>query len=213
MIFRDPMSGLTHCIGAVLAVVGTIVLIAKVISPVMPWHLAGFIVFGAGMCLLYTASTLYHWLPLSPAGIKIWRRIDHSMIFVYIAASYTPICLVPLRGPWGWSLLAVIWSLALAGVMVKIFWMSAPRWLSTGLYLGMGWVALTVFYPLLQTMPLAGIFWLVAGGVFYSAGAVIYAMKRPNGRWLGFHEIFHLFVIAGSVCHFWLMYRYITRLP
>lgn len=210
MILREPMNGLTHFAGAVLAVVALVALIVR--AAPMPWHVAGFAVFGTGMVLLYTASTLYHWLPLSESGTRLWRRIDHSMIFIYIAASYTPICFVPLRGVWGWSLFGVVWGVALLGLGIKIFWLEAPRWLSTSLYVGMGWVALVAIYPLLQAMPIAALLWLVGGGVLYTIGAVIYALKRPNGRWLGFHEIFHLFVIAGSACHFWLMFHYIAKL-
>lgn len=208
---RDPMNGLTHCIAATLAVVGTVALILRAVDPVMPWHLVGFSIFGVGLVLLYTASTLYHWLPLDERGVRALRRVDHAMIFVCIAATYTPICLIPLRGPWGWSMLGVIWSVALGGILLKIFWLSAPRWLSTAIYLGMGWIALVGIYPLAMNLPTAGLAWLVAGGLAYTLGAVIYALKRPDPfpGFLGFHEIFHLFVIGGSTCHFILMYRYI----
>ncbi len=210
---REPVNGLTHCIGAVLAVVGTIVLIVRVASPAMPWHIATFAVFGAGMVLLYTASTLYHWLPLSEKGIRMLRRIDHSMIFVYIAATYTPICLISLGGTWGWSLFGCAWAVATAGILVKIFWLGAPRWFSTGLYLGMGWMALVGIYPLVQALEIGALAWLGAGGVLYSIGAVIYALRRPNPlpRHFGFHEIFHLFVMGGSFCHYMVMYGYVSR--
>jgi hemolysin III len=210
-VLRDPINGLTHCIAAALAVVGTVMLILRSVNPPMPWHITTFAVFGAGMVLLFTASTLYHWLPLGERGVRIMRRIDHSMIFVYIAATYTPICLIPLRGPWGWSIFGVIWSMALAGILLKTFWITAPRWLSTGIYLGMGWIALVGIYPLTQNLEPAALVWLLAGGVVYSLGAVIYALKRPDPfpGYLGFHEIFHLFVMGGSACHFILMYRFI----
>lgn len=213
MLLRDPLNGLTHCIGAVLALVGLIVLLVRACTTPEPWHIASLSIYGVGMILLYTASTLYHWLPLSERGIRLWRRIDHSMIFVYIAASYTPICLVPLRGSWGFSLVSVIWAVAAAGLCMKIFWLEAPRWLSTGLYIGMGWAALVAFYPLSQTLPFAALAWLVSGGIFYTVGAIIYARKRPNWGIFGFHELFHLFVMAGSACHFWMMYAYIATLP
>jgi hemolysin III len=208
---RDPVNGLTHCIAAALAVAGTVALILRAIDPVMPWHVVGFSVFGGGMILLYTASTLYHWLPLGERGVRVLRRVDHAMIFVYIAATYTPICLIPLRGPWGWSILGVIWTVTLAGILLKTFWITAPRWLSTAIYLGMGWIALAGIYPLAMSLPRAGLAWLVAGGLVYSLGAVVYALKRPDPfpGVLGFHEIFHLFVIGGSTCHFILMYRFI----
>jgi hemolysin III len=210
-ILRDPMNGLTHCIGAALAVVGTVMLLLRAMDPPMPWHIVAFSIFGGGMILLYTASTLYHWLPLSERGIRILRRVDHAMIFVYIAATYTPICLITLRGPWGWSIFGVVWGIALAGIMLKAFWITAPRWLSTAIYLAMGWIALVGIYPLAMSLPRAGLAWLVAGGLVYSLGAVVYALKRPDPfpGVLGFHEIFHLFVIGGSTCHFILMYRFI----
>lgn len=213
MVLREPMNGLTHFVGILFGIAALTLLVKGTLSPIQPWHLAGFTVFGVGMVLLYTASTLYHWLPLTQRGVQIWRRIDHSMIFVYIAATYTPICLIPLRGPWGWTLLGIVWGVAVAGLFVKIFWMDAPRWLSTALYLGMGWIVVIALYPLVQSLPIPALLWLLAGGLLYSAGAVVYALKRPRGfRFLGFHEIFHLFVIAGSLCHFWLMYRYIAEI-
>jgi len=208
---RDPVSGLTHLIGAVLAVFATVFLILRAVDPVMPWHIVTFSIFGGGMILLYTASTLYHWLPVSEGWIRFLRRVDHSMIFFYIAATYTPICLIPLRGPWGWSLFGVIWGLAVAGIGMKIFWLSAPRWLSTVIYVAMGWLVLVGIYPLVQALSAGALFWLSFGGVVYSLGAVIYAFKWPNPipRHFGFHEIFHLFVIGGTVCHFVVMYCYV----
>jgi hemolysin III len=133
------------------------------------------------------------------------------MIFFYIAATYTPICLIPLRGPWGWSLFGVVWGIALGGIVMKIFWLSAPRWLSTSIYLAMGWLVLVGIYPLAKAMSPASLAWLVAGGLVYSLGAVIYAVKWPDPlpRRFGFHEIFHLFVIGGSACHYVLMYWYV----
>lgn len=208
---RDPVSGLTHCIAAGLAVLGTILLIERSVNPPMPWHIVAFSIFGGGMILLYTASTLYHWLPVSEEWVRFLRRVDHSMIFFYIAATYTPICLIPLRGPWGWSLFGVIWGLALSGIVMKVFWITAPRWLSTAFYLAMGWLVLVGIYPLAQAMSAASLAWLVAGGVVYSLGAVIYALKWPDPlpKRFGFHEIFHLFVIGGSFCHFVVMYWYV----
>lgn len=208
---RDPMSGLTHFIGALLAVVGTVLLIAKSLSPALPWHIATFSIFGGGMILLYTASTLYHWLPLSEQGVRILRRIDHSMIFFYIAATYTPICLIPMRGAWGWSIFGAVWGVAIAGIILKVLWIGAPRWLSTGFFLGMGWMVVVGIYPLAMALPAGALAWLMAGGVLYSVGAVVYARKWPDPwpNWLGFHEIFHLFVMGGSVCHFMVMYLYI----
>jgi len=208
---RDPVSGLTHLIGAALAIVGTVLLIVRVANPALPWHLVTFSIFGGGMILLFTASTLYHWLPVSEKGVRVLRRVDHSMIFFYIAATYTPICLIPLRGPWGWSIFGVIWGLALGGIAMKVFWLNAPRWFSTAIYLAMGWLVLVGIYPLARELSPGALAWLVGGGLVYSAGAVIYALKRPDPwpKHFGFHEIFHIFVIGGSFCHFVVMYWFI----
>ncbi len=154
---------------------------------------------------------MYHLLPLSPKGISILRRIDHIMIFILIAGTYTPVCLVPLRGVWGWSLFGVIWGIAIAGIFLKIFWMNSPRWLYTLVYLTMGWLVIIAMYPLIRAIPLGGVIWLAAGGLCYSVGAVIYALKRPDvvPGIFGFHELWHILVMAGSFCHFWAMLRYV----
>lgn len=211
---RDPVSGLTHFIGVLLSVVGLVLLVYASTIHATVWHVVAFSVFGASLILLYTASTLYHLLPLTEKGIKTLRKIDHMMIFVLIAGTYTPICLIPLRGIWGWSLLGIIWGLTAAGIVMKVVWLNAPRWLYTSIYIAMGWMVAVAFLPLLRTVPVNGLVWLAAGGIFYSIGAVIYGMKRPNFSkiFLGFHEIFHLFVMAGSLSHFWMMYRFVLNL-
>lgn len=198
-------------IGAVLAVPGLAVLVYSAVMYATTWHIVSFSIFGASLILLYTASTIYHSLDVSKHVTEILRRIDHMMIYILIAGTYTPLCLVPLRGPWGWSIFGTILGIAVAGIIMKILWFNAPRWLYTLFYVGMGWLAVIALPPLVRSMPVGGIVWLLIGGVFYTIGAVIYALKRPNpipGRF-GFHEIFHLFVLAGSASHFWLMYRYI----
>jgi hemolysin III len=209
---RDPVSGLTHCIGALLAFVGLIVLVIKASSPLKPWHLTTYCIFGIGMILLYTASTLYHWLPLSHDGTSRLRKLDHMMIFVLIAATYTPFCLIPLRGAWGWSIFGTVWAVALIGIVFKMFWISAPRWLSALMYVFMGWIMIVGIVPLVRSLQPGALFWLFTGGVLYSSGALIYAMKRPNPipRILGFHEIFHIFVMLGSLAHFWTIYHYVS---
>jgi len=210
---RDPVSGLTHCIAAILAVVGLVLLICESCNPVKPWHLVTFSVFCAGLILLYTTSTLYHWLPFDETGIRRLRRLDHMMIFILIAATYTPICLIPLRGGWGWSLFGSVWALAILGIFMKMFWLNAPRWFSTVVYILTGWIVIVGAWPLIRALHIGGFLWILAGGLFYTAGAVIYALKRPNPwpRIFGFHEIFHIFVMLGSLSHFWVMYRYVTR--
>ncbi len=208
---RDPVSGLTHFIGALLAVAGLVALIIKASNPLKPWHLTTYCVFGVGMILLYTASTLYHWLPLSSEGTAQLRKIDHMMIFVLIAATYTPFCLIPLRGAWGWSIFGTVWAVAIFGIVFKIFWINAPRWLTSVVYILMGWIAIVGIGPLVRTLQTGALFWLFAGGVLYTIGGIIYALKRPNPiPRFGFHEIFHVFVMLGTFAHYWTVYRYLS---
>jgi hemolysin III len=211
---REPVNGLTHAAGGVLAVVGLGVLLATAASTGRLDQLLAFGIFGLSLVALYAASALYHLLPLSPAGVARLRRLDHMTIFVLIAGTYTPFCLLALDGGWRWGLLALIWSLALCGVMLKVRWMDAPRWLSVALYLGMGWIAVIAASALLRAVPSGGIAWVLSGGLVYSAGALAYGLKRPNPvpGVFGFHEVWHIFVLAGSACHFWAVLRYIAPL-
>ncbi|MGD9679195.1 MAG: hemolysin III family protein [Vulcanibacillus sp.] len=208
---REPVNALTHLIGTILSAIGLTVLIYIAVIQATSWHIVTFSIYGASMILLYTASTLYHSLNLSEKSIEIFHKIDHMMIYVLIAGTYTPICLIPLRGGWGWSLFGVVWFLAITGILLKIFWFDAPRWLSTLFYVIMGWVVVIAFVPLINSVPFSGLMWLIAGGVSYTIGALIYGLKKPNifKKFLGFHEIFHLFVLGGSFCHFIFMLRYV----
>jgi hemolysin III len=211
---REPVSGLTHLIGAVLSAIGLVLMIYYAASKGTVWHIVSFSIFGGSLILLYTASTLYHMLCISDKGVRVLRKIDHMMIYILIAGTYTPICLIPLRGGWGYTLLITIWGIAVTGIIMKLLWFDAPRWLYTLFYLAMGWLVTIAFWPMLKTIPAAGIAWLVAGGLLYSIGAVIYGTKWPplKSKIFGFHEIFHLFVLYGSFCHFWLMFRYVLYL-
>ena len=211
---REPVSGLTHLLGSILSIPGLILLIHYALKQGTPWHVVSFSIFGASLILLYTASFLYHTLPLSEKGIRILRKIDHMMIYVLIAGTYTPICLIPLRGPWGWSLFGVVWGIALTGIILTAFWLDAPRWLTTLIYTIMGWVVVIAFIPLSKSVSIAGITWLVIGGVVYSIGALIYGLKWPNftNKWVGFHEIFHIFVLCGSFAHYWFMFKYVLTI-
>jgi hemolysin III len=211
---REPVSGLTHAAGGALATAGLVLLLATAASARRVDQIVAFGVFGLSLISLYTASSLYHLLPLSPAGVAKLRRLDHMSIFLLIAGTYTPFCLLALEGAWRWGLLTLIWVLALCGVLLKLFWMDAPRWLSVVLYLGMGWVAVIAAPALFRAVPVGGMAWVLAGGLTYSAGALVYALKRPNlvPGVFGFHEVWHLFVIAGSACHFWAVFRYVAPL-
>lgn len=211
---KDPVSGFSHLFGAVLSLAGLVLLVYYSAVNATPWHVVSFSIFGGSLILLYTMSTLYHLLTVSEKGNTILRKIDHMMIFVLIAGTYTPMCLIPLRGAWGYSLLGTIWGIAIVGIILKMLWFDAPRWLSTLFYAIMGWLVVIAFVPLCKTVPIRGIAWLAAGGILYSLGAIIYGTKWPdfNLRLIGFHEIFHFFVLSGSFCHYWLMFRYIMYL-
>jgi hemolysin III len=211
---REPINGITHAAGGLLAALGLGVLLATAASSGRLDQLVAFGVFGLSLIALYAASALYHLLPLSPSGVARLRTLDHMAIFVLIAGTYTPFCLLALDGAWSWGLLALIWGLALCGVLLKLLWMDASRWLSVLLYLGMGWVAVIAAPALLRAVPPDGITWILAGGLVYSAGALIYGLKRPNllPGIFGFHEVWHLFVIAGSACHFWAVLHYVAPL-
>ena len=212
---RDPLSGLTHCIGAGLSLAGLVVLIVFAGIWGNAYHVVSFTIFGTALFLLYLFSTLYHWLNISEKGITIFRKFDHIMIYILIAASYTPVCLTALRGPWGWSIFGLIWGFAILGTLLTAIWIKAPRALTTSIYLMMGWTVLIAIYPLVnafkETNILYSLSWLVAGGIFYTIGGIIYGLKIPKknfGPW-GFHEIFHVFIMLGSACHYWFVLRYL----
>jgi hemolysin III len=209
---REPFNGLTHAAGCLFAFVGLIVLLATAINAGRLDQLVAFGIFGLSLVALYLASSLYHLLPLSPVGVARLRKLDHVAIFVLIGGTYTPFCLLALGGGWKWGLLTLVWSLALCGVSLKLFWMGAPRWLSVALYLGMGWAAVIAAPTLLRVVPAGGMVWVLAGGLVYSAGALVYGLKRPNPLpgVFGFHELWHLFVVAGSACHFWAILHYVA---
>lgn len=210
-VFREPVSGFTHMAGAIFSLVGLIFLLVQSVQQGGPMHIIAFTIFGLSLILLYTASTLYHLLPLSEKGIRTFKKIDHMMIFVLIAGTYTPVCLLALEGWWRTGMLIGIWSFALGGVFLKAFWINAPRWFSTGVYLLMGWLVVVAIIPIYRALSFGGFFYLFLGGLFYSVGAIIYGLKRPNitTEHFGFHEIFHIFVMLGSLFHFFLMYFYI----
>lgn len=211
---REPGSAITHFIGMMMAVFASVPLLVKagVSSGTQCFVAMG--IFMCSMILLYGASAAYHSVVVPDKILRIFRKIDHMMIFVLIAGSYTPVCLIVLGGKQGYTLLAVVWAIAAVGILVKALWITCPKWFSSAIYIAMGWVCLGVFGTLWNTLPHSAFLWLLAGGIIYTAGGVIYALKLPlfnkNHKYFGSHEIFHLFVMAGSVCHFIFMYRYVA---
>lgn len=201
---RDPASGLIHLGGALLGVLGFWFLMLRSQNLENWIYLVSFAVFSVSLVLMYLASSAYH-LIVAPLRLqKILRQLDHSMIFVFIAGTYTPFCLISLKGTIGLALLFTVWIIAFVGAVTKVFWMHAPRWISTAIYVGMGWLVVIAVVPLIRTTSVACFLWLAIGGLCYTIGSVVYVVKRPDPFPLvfGFHEIWHLFVLAGSVCQF-----------
>lgn len=208
---REPINSITHLIGVVLSFLGLILLLISTANHFSYENLISSIVFSLGLIGLYTSSTIYHGKIAPIEKLEFLRKIDHIMIYVLIASSYTPMCLITLKGFLGYLLLGIVWSLALVGIILKIFWMNAPRWLSTGFYLLLGWIAIFFIYPISKVLPTSAIALLVSGGIMYSVGAIIYGKKSEKckiGKF-GFHEIFHVFILLGSLFHFVMIYRYV----
>ena len=209
---REPVNGFTHLAGAILSFIG---LLALVIKTALQGHstiaLTAVIIFGISMILLYAASATYHLVVSRDKGISFLRRLDHAMIFLLIAGSYTPFCLIALKGVTGWVLFSIIITIAIVGISFKLIWFNCPRWLSTSIYVLMGWIAVFLMGPLKIALSTQGLSLLIIGGVFYTIGAVIYATK-PNflkSKYLGFHEIFHIFIMLGTLTHFLCVFKYV----
>lgn len=203
---REPVNGLTHGFAALAAVAGLILLIwlARHGSPLV---LAALAVYGVTLILMFSASASYHLVRARPAVLLFLRKLDHSAIYLLIAGTYTPVCLHYFAGFWRWGMIGIIWSLAVIGVAVKLFVIRAPRWVTAGVYLFMGWLSVIAAREIVTTLPPAALVWLLLGGLFFTAGAVIYILKRPN-PWpgvFGFHEVWHVFVILGAFSHFVMM--------
>ena len=210
---KDPGSAITHFIGMLMAIFAAFPLLIKAAHEPSRIYLISLAIYAVSLIFLYAASTTYHTFDLSERVNTILKKIDHMMIFVLIAGSYTPICLIVLKGPVGYFLFALVWAIALIGIIVKICWITCPKWFSSIIYIAMGWTCLPVFTQLWTDLPHAAFGWLLAGGIIYTIGGVIYALKLPvfNAlhKYFGSHEIFHLFVMGGSVCHFIFMYHYV----
>jgi hemolysin III len=207
---REPVNGLTHLGAAVVATVGLGVLVYLARNDEV--KAVSLSLYGLTLILMFSASAAYHMAQVGPRPLLVLRKLDHSAIYLLIAGTYTPICLTYFTGFWRGGLLAIIWSLALIGIVVKIFVIRAPRWLSAGIYLLMGWLSIAAIRQILTALPAGALVWLVLGGLFFTVGAVIYVLKKPD-PWpglFGFHEIWHIFVILGAVSHFVLMAAYVA---
>lgn len=210
---KDPGSAITHFIGMIMAVLAAWPLLLKAAQNPDRLYLIAMSIYAASLILLYAASTTYHTFDKSPKVNTLLKKIDHMMISVLIAGSYTPVCLLVLRGKIGIILLTIVWSIAITGILIKAFWVYCPKWVSSILYIGMGWTCILALPQILEALSPAAFGWLLAGGIMYTVGGVIYALKlsifNNRHKYFGSHEIFHLFVMAGSACHFIVMYQFI----
>lgn len=210
---KEPGSAITHFIGMLMAIFAAVPLLIKAAHEPSRIYVISLAIYAASLILLYAASTTYHTFDISKKINTILKKIDHMMISVLIAGSYTPVCLIVLKGKTGIILLAIVWAIAIAGILIKAFWVYCPKWVSSVLYIGMGWTCVLAFTQILNNMSPAAFGWLLAGGIIYTVGGVIYALKLPifNSRHKNFgsHEIFHLFVMGGSACHFVVMYAFL----
>lgn len=207
---KEPGSAITHFIGMLMAIFAAVPLLIKAAHEPSRIYVISLAVYSASMILLYAASTTYHTFDISAKINTLLKKWDHMMISILIAGSYTPICLLVLKGKTGLILLAIVWSFAIIGILIKAFWVYCPKWVSSILYIGMGWTCVLAFTQILNSMSHTSFIWLLTGGIIYTVGGIIYALKLPifnsKHKNFGSHEIFHLFVMGGSMCHFVVMY-------
>jgi hemolysin III len=209
---REPVNGLTHLIAAIVALIGVVILV--IIGWGNPGRVFSLVVYGVSLVLLFSASATYHLVNASPQGMQRLRKFDHSAIYLLIAGTYTPICFNMFEGFWKWGLLGIVWGLALVGIGVKLFVIKAPRWLTAGVYVLMGWLCIFGFREILAVLPAGALLWLLTGGIVFTIGAVVYVTKFPNpvpGKF-GFHEVWHIFVILGALAHFVMIAVYVAPL-
>lgn len=208
MGLREPFNALTHGVGIAAATVGLVFLVLQAKSARAT---TAFAIYGGSLILVYLASTMYHALPVGQKGRRILRRIDHTSVFLVIAGSYTPVCLLALPPGWGWSIFGVIWSLTAVGIVTKNIWIDLPNWTTAAIYLGMSWTVVVAVKPILAVFSWEAIAWLLGGGLAYTVGAIIYATQWPDPMpdRVGFHGIWHLFVLAGSALHYVFMLGYV----
>ena len=212
---KDPGSAITHFIAMMMAVFAAFPLVIKAFSDGTK-VMVSCLIFIVSMILLYGASTIYHSFDKGERINKILKKLDHAMIFVLIAGSYTPVCLLVIKGKTGITLLSLVWGVAILGIIFKMFWVTCPKWLSSVMYIAMGWMCVMAFSPIINNTSKSQFGWLLVGGIIYTVGGILYAIKTPrvnafNARhkFFGTHEIFHIFVMVGSMCHFIMLYNFI----
>ncbi|MBP0726940.1 hemolysin III family protein [Bacillus sp. RG28] len=209
---REPINAFTHLAGAILSFIALLCMVVKVsITMPSPTTIFAVIMFGISLIVLYSASATYHSVVAKDKVIYFFRKIDHSMIFILIAGTYTPFCLISLHNKIGWILFTLIYLTAVCGIVFKMFWFSCPRWLSTSIYIVMGWMIVLFIKPLSGTLSISGLLFLLLGGVFYTIGGFIYGAKPKwlEFKYFGHHEIFHIFILLGSLAHFLCVYFYV----
>lgn len=209
---REPINGFTHLFGAILSFAGLLILVIKTtLKNPSPLALTAVIIFGISLILLYSASATYHLVIAKEKTITFLRRLDHSMIFILIAGSYAPFCLISLNGVKGWVLFGLEVLIAIIGICFKLIWFRSPRWVSTIIYVAMGWFAIFLIIPLYRALSIGGLLLLVMGGLFYTVGAVIYGAKPKflKLKKLEFHEIFHIFILLGSLFQYLCVLLYV----
>lgn len=199
---REPVNSLTHWAGALLALAGLIALLLLGWST--PSKIISLGVYGVSLIVMFSASATYHMVRVKDRALEIFRKVDHAAIYCLIAGTYTPFCVNAFEGFWKWGMLSIIWSLALIGIIVKVFYIRAPRWLNAGIYLVMGWLCIAAIGQMLAVLPAWVIGWLIAGGVIYTLGAIVYVTKIFNFKpgVFGFHEMWHIFVLLAAAAHF-----------
>ncbi len=214
---RDFTNGLIHCIGACFSLAGLVLLIIFASINGDAYDIVSFTLFGTSLFLLYLFSTLYHWLNIGPKGLNVFRKFDNIMIYILIAASYTPICLGPLRGAWGWSLFGVIWGLAVLGILLSAIWTKVPKVVTNSIYFTMGWLIIIAISPLINIYKEANLLYslclLVISGLLYTISGILYILKIPKNKifkHFGFHEILHISILIGSIFEYIFIFKYIV---
>jgi len=208
---NEPLSALTHFLAALFSIAGLVLLVVFAAKYGSTAHVVGFSIFGASLIILYCTSALYHYFQRETRVKTIFQRLDHAMIYVLIAGTYTPITLVMPQRVWGWTIFGIIWGLAAIGITLKSIGFKMKEWFSVAIYIIMGWLAIIAVKPLVLWLPTGALMWFLMGGIFYTSGCIFFALDNfmRRARWFSMHDVFHVFVIAGSFCHFWLMIKYI----